>query len=103
MIMGSVGTGKTSLSRKLVRVFESDGKYDFFLILDPKFETEFEFLSHLIDLFRVESKGNSVLECKDILENFLLKRGLDEDRTVVLVIDEGQNLTSDYMEALRLC
>lgn len=101
VVMGSVGTGKTSLSRKLVRVFESDGKYDFYLILDPKFDSEFEFLGHLIDLFQMESKGNSVLECKDILENFLLKRGLNEDRIIVLIIDEGQNLSAEYLEALR--
>ncbi|MEE9166607.1 MAG: AAA family ATPase [Candidatus Neomarinimicrobiota bacterium] len=101
VIMGSVGTGKTSLSRKLIRTFQSDGKYDFYLILDPKFDSEFEFLGHLIDLFQVESRGNSVLECKDILENFFLKRGLDEDRIIVLIIDEGQNLTPEYLEALR--
>jgi len=101
VIMGSVGVGKTTLSRKLVQSFEADTKYEFYLILDPKFESDLEFLQHLINLFQIESKGHSVLECRDILENFLLQRYIDEDRNVVLIIDEGQNLTSDYMEALR--
>lgn len=101
VIMGSVGMGKTTLSRKLVRVFENDTKYDFYLILDPKFDSEFEFLNHLIDLFQVESNGRSVLECKNILEHFLLQRGVDEDRVVILIIDEGQNLTAEYLEVLR--
>ncbi len=102
VIMGNVGVGKTTLSRKLVRSFEADTKYDFYLILDPKFESELEFLQHLIDLFQIESHGHSILECKNILENFLLHRHLEEDRIVVLIIDEGQNLSSDYMEALRI-
>lgn len=102
VIMGSVGVGKTTLSRKLVQSFEADTKYDFYLILDPKFESELEFLQHLIDLFQIESRGHSILECKNILEIFLLNRHLEEDRIVVLIIDEGQNLSSDYMEALRI-
>lgn len=102
VVMGSVGTGKTTLSRKLVQVFENyTNKYDFYLILDPKFDSEFEFLSHLIDLFQAETSGRSVLECKNILEHFLLQRGVEEERVLVLIIDEGQNLTPEFLEALR--
>ena len=49
VIQGGVGVGKTTISRKLIQLFEDESDiYDFYLILNPKFETEMFLLQHLI-------------------------------------------------------
>jgi general secretion pathway protein A len=42
-----------------------------------------------------------VIECKNAFETFLFQKGVEEGKIIVLVIDEGQNLTPTYMETLR--
>ena len=51
VVQGGVGVGKTTVSRKLIQLFENKSDiYDFYLILDPKFESELLLLKHLIQL-----------------------------------------------------
>ena len=41
VIRGGIGVGKTTISRKLIRNFKAEpDDFDFYLILDPKFESE---------------------------------------------------------------
>lgn len=102
VVLGPIGIGKTTLSRTLIQMFHQDqDKFIFGLILDPIFPSEYAFLRNLVDLFRIHSKARSVLECKNVLETFLFKKGIEEGQTIVLIIDEGQNLTPTYLEALR--
>ncbi len=102
VVLGSIGTGKTTLSRTLIQMFRKEqDRFIFGLILDPIFPSEYTFLRNLIDLFRIPTRARSVLECKNVLETFLFKKGVEENKTIVLVIDEGQNLTPTYLEALR--
>lgn len=102
VVLGPIGTGKTTLSRVLIQSFQREQRnYLFGLILDPIFPSEFIFMRNLLDLFQVRSRARSVLECKNELETFLFKKGVEESKTIVLIIDEGQNLTPSYLEALR--
>ncbi len=45
VILGDVGTGKTTLSRKLIQELKEREDVAFHIILDPSFENEFLFLS----------------------------------------------------------
>ena len=102
VVLGRIGTGKTTLSRALVQTFRQEQEnYHFGMILDPIFPSEFAFMRNVIDLFRIKSRARSVLECKNAIETFLFQKGVEEGKIIVLVIDEGQNLTPTYMEALR--
>ena len=51
VILGDVGTGKTTLSRKLVRCLKERGDFVFHMVLDPSFENEDVLLSYLIKNF----------------------------------------------------
>ena len=102
VVLGPIGTGKTTLSRALIQMFHKEReRYIFGLILDPIFPSEYAFLRSLVELFRIRMRARSVLECKNVLEIFLFKKGVEEGRSIVLIIDEGQNLTPTYLEALR--
>ena len=64
VVRGGIGTGKTTISRKLIQNFasEEDMKFDFYPVLDPKFESELVLLQHLVDLFGIEEEaGSSVI------------------------------------------
>ena len=102
VVQGGVGVGKTTVSRMLIQLFEDKSDiYDFYLILDPKFETELYLLQHLIELFGIREKGVTVQDCRDIIESYLLKVGVEQNKVLVLIIDEGQNLESKYLDVFR--
>jgi len=102
VIRGGIGVGKTTISRKLIQNFKAEpDDFDFYLILDPKFESELILLKYIIDLFGVNNTGESVQECRNIIENYLLKIGVEQGKILVLIIDEGQNLPGEMLDVFR--
>ena len=102
VVRGGIGVGKTTISRKLIQNFKSESDdFDFYLILDPKFESEIILLKHIIELFGVNESANSVQECRNIIENYLLRVGVEQGKTLVLIVDEGQNLPGEMLDVFR--
>ena len=102
VIRGGIGVGKTTISRKLIQNFKDESDdFDFYLILDPKFESEIILLKHIIELFGITDSADSVQDCRNIIENYLLKVGVEQGKTLVLVIDEGQNLPGEMLDVFR--
>ena len=102
VIRGGIGVGKTTISRKLIQIFKDESDdFDFYLILDPKFESEIILLKHIIELFGVNDSAESVQDCRNIIENHLLKVGVEQGKTLVLIIDEGQNLPGEMLDVFR--
>lgn len=101
LILGDIGTGKTTLSRILTQVLKSEEGFDFHLILDPNYKSEFQFLSSLVKMFGLKPIFKSTLDYKEALEKYLFQKGVEENKTIVLVIDEGQKLNANHLEILR--
>ena len=104
VVRGGIGTGKTTISRKLIQNFasEEDVKFDFYPVLDPKFESELVLLQHLVDLFGIkEEAGSAVIDCRNQIEHHLINAGVEKGRVLVLVIDEGQNLKGEFLDVFR--
>ncbi len=103
LILGDVGIGKTTLSRRLFQLLKGEEKVSSHLILNPMFESESELLTALLKLFRIptQSAPLSVVESMETIERFLFEQGVREDRTVVLLIDEAQRLSPSSLEVLR--
>lgn len=102
LILGDVGTGKTTLSRTLLQSFE--GEEDDFIIhmiLDPAFKSEYQFLAHLTKLFGISPFFRSTIDHREVIEKYLFQKCVEEKKTVVLFIDEGQKLSQPYLEVLR--
>ncbi|NVO00444.1 MAG: AAA family ATPase [Geobacteraceae bacterium] len=98
-LSGEVGTGKTTLVRTLLTQLSPE-KYKSALIFNPT-------LSPLTLLQEVNREFGLPFACCDTrelhqsLNEFLISEN-SEDRTVVLVIDEAQNLSRDVLEQVRL-
>jgi general secretion pathway protein A len=98
-LVGEVGTGKTTVLRTLL-VQLSEDSYRTALIFNPCL-TGVELLRSINHEFDLHSGSEYASELLEELNRFLLKenaRGI----TVVLVIDEAQNLSPEILEQLRL-
>lgn len=110
VIFGDIGTGKTSLSRKLIQELKRRGNMIFHIILNPSFTTERQFLTSLVRNFNIElSQGQAedplkeeILDLRDAIEKFLIEKCIEQKQTVVLVIDEAQQLSLSTLETLRI-
>jgi general secretion pathway protein A len=118
VILGDVGTGKTTLSRKLVQSLKERDGFEFHMIFDPTYESEQVFLSSLIRLFGItgdiqnvrlndvrqtaEGGQASRIELKEALQRFLFQKVVEQYKTVVLIIDEAQKLDTTSLEVLRV-
>lgn len=101
LILGDVGTGKTTLSRALLQAFDGEDVFIFHMILDPAFKSEYQFLTHLTKLFGISPFFRSTIDHREAIEKYLFRRGVEERKTVVLIIDEGQKLMQSHLEILR--
>ena len=106
MILGDIGTGKTTLSRKLVHELHQRPDFIFYMMLNSHFETEAEFLSSLFHHFNIETGRDvasmSVPEMMNSIEKFLLQKAVNEGKTLTLIIDEAQRVTESTLEILRV-
>ena len=103
VILGEVGTGKTTLSRKLARELNDDEDVEFHMVLNPYFKSEKQFLSRLAKLFHIEmSERASTLDYMEAIERHLFRLGVEEQKTVTLLIDEAQILPDFVFETLRI-
>lgn len=101
VVLGDVGTGKTTLSRTLLQIFKNEEDFIFHMILDPGYKSEFQFLLGLVRMFHITPAFKSTLDFKEALEKYLFQKGVEENKTIILLIDEGQKITPGNLEVLR--
>lgn len=103
VILGDVGMGKTTLSRKFSQTVAADSEKLFFMILNPAFRSERQFLGKLSELFHLElPERASGIRHMEAIEKYLFRQGVEEGKTVVLLVDEAQMLPKFALETLRI-
>ena len=98
-LTGEVGTGKTTVLRTLLSQLSHE-KYHSALIFNPCLSGE-QLLASICREFGIESKERNSFGYLDDLNRYLLEQNA-AGRTVVLVIDEAQNLAPDVLEQVRM-
>ncbi len=103
VVIGDVGTGKTTLCRQLIRRFSETEEFETHLILDPDFSSSTEFLFTVIKMLtgKKPPEHSKDWQLKEVIKNYLFRRGVDENKTVILIIDEGQKIPIYCLELLR--
>jgi general secretion pathway protein A len=99
VITGEVGTGKTTLLRKLLRNLEDTVHSVFIFNPDLSFPELLQLTLH--DLGLAPPKEASKVTMLQELNDYLIKQ-LNQGHTVATLIDEAQNLSDDALENLRL-
>jgi general secretion pathway protein A len=98
-LIGEVGTGKTTVLRTLLGQLQ-DKNYRTALIFNPSL-TGVELLRSINSEYGIDAKSPYANELLAVLNRFLLEENTN-GRTVVLVIDEAQNLDPATLEQIRL-
>ncbi len=103
VIIGDVGTGKTTLCRQLIRRFSQKEEVETHLILDPHVLNATELLASVTEMFTGEKPplGSDDWQVKEQIKQYLFRKGVGENKTVVLIIDEGQKIPAFCLEILR--
>ncbi len=103
VVIGDVGTGKTTLCRQLIRKLRQDDTIETHLILDPYVSTPHEFLLTVTEMLTAEKpdKSEDDYQLKERIKNALFQKGVDEQKTTMLIIDEGQKIPEFCLELLR--
>lgn len=103
VVVGEVGTGKTMLSQTLLSRLASDCGIELHSIQNPEFSHSYAFLRQLAKSFDLTAAPDDLTEwqLKERIKNHLFTRGVEQNRVLLLVIDEGQNISGEGLELLR--
>jgi general secretion pathway protein A len=99
LLTGEVGTGKTTLCRKLIS--ELDAHYRVGLIFNPQLDSD-TLLETIADAFGIPLDPSQSRQKQLAHFEQWLQQEHSQAHHVVVVIDEAQNLSYETLEALRL-
>ena len=97
-LIGEVGTGKTTLCRALLREVPKDVQSA--LVLNPHL-SDIELVGTILDDLGIERRGTTKGELMTALSQHLLAAG-GEGKTVVVILDEAQQMSVDALEQIRI-
>ncbi len=98
LIIGDPGTGKTTLLNVFLEKWKL--KAEIAIILTPRLSPE-EFLISVVEDLNINLESRNKNEIIKALRDFMIKKSV-EDKRIVIVVDEAQNLPDETLEELRL-
>lgn len=98
LLTGDVGTGKTTLIRYVINQFCSD--MDVAVIFNTNVSAD-QLVSLILRSYGLSSETNDKVNALDVLYNYLIEK-YSENRRVLIIIDEAQNLSHESMEEVRM-
>ena len=98
LVTGEIGAGKSTLCRTALDRFGE--RVDSALLVHTSLTPKQLFLAVCAE-FNLPTNGRSKIELVQVIKNFLVERK-EMGRTVVLIVDEAQNLGMHVLEEVRL-
>ncbi len=99
VVTGEIGSGKTTLVRKLIH--RTDTNTSVGLVSNTQCDSFEELLQWILLSFELEYRDKSKVDLYHTLTDFLVEQHKGRRRSV-LIIDEAQNLTMESLEQLRM-
>jgi general secretion pathway protein A len=99
MLVGEIGTGKTTTSRVLTKKLGDSVVHS--LILNP-FQDFFSLIKNILWDLEIIPEGTTTSELINQLIEFLLHEVGPKGKTALIIIDEAQNLSNEALEQLRV-
>ena len=98
VITGEIGSGKTTLLQSFLSELEDDVVY---AVVSQTQLTPTQFLQAVLTEFGFKPFNKRKVELLDMLNMFLIEQ-YSNDKKVVLIVDEAQNLSNKVLEEIRL-
>ena len=98
LLTGEVGTGKTTLVRYILDQFESEKEI---AVIFNTNVTGDELLSLILQSFELKPEHGNKTKNLEILQQFLIDKYAN-NKQVLLIIDEAQNLSDEALEETRM-
>ena len=99
VIYGDVGTGKTTIARRLFQTFSYMDDCTTAMIISPGLRTENALLREIMKEFGVQTQ-RSFADSRSAFQAFLSQQFAD-NKTVILMIDEAQTIKNRNFELIR--
>jgi general secretion pathway protein A len=96
---GPIGSGKTSLARRLKGKFGADEKYNVKLLISPNLKTSNAFLRLILETFGVKTERSYTASLANF-EHFLVEQ-YKANTIPVLLIDEAQYMNRDTLKLIH--
>jgi general secretion pathway protein A len=96
---GPIGSGKTSLVRRLQEKLSLDERYNVKLLISPNLKSANAFLRMILDTFDVKTERSYTASLANF-EQFLLHQ-YQNGKVPVLLIDEAQYMTRDTLKLIH--
>ncbi len=96
---GPIGSGKTSLVRRLQEKLSQDERYNVKLLISPNLKSSNAFLRLILETFDVKTERSYIASLKNF-ENFLINQ-YKQHKIPVLLIDEAQYMNRDALKLVH--
>ena len=96
---GPIGSGKTSLVRRLQEKLSQDERYNVKLLISPNLKSSNAFLRLILDTFDVKTERSYTASLANF-EKFLVKQ-FQHKKIPVLLIDEAQNMNREHLKLIH--
>src|SRR5438093_13538751 len=97
---GPIGSGKTSLVRRLKEKLSLDDTYNVKLLITPNLKSSNAFLRLILETFDVKTERSYTASLNNF-EKFLSDQYLKERNVPVLLIDEAQYMNRDTLKLIH--
>ena len=98
LLTGEVGTGKTTLVRHIMNQFESEK--DIAIIFNTNVSAD-ELICLILQSFELEADPGNKVKNIDHFYQFLIEK-YAQNKPVLIIIDEAQNLSDEALEEVRM-
>ncbi len=96
---GPIGSGKTSLVRRLQEKLSQDERYNVKLLISPNLKSSMAFLRLILETFDVKTERSYTASLSNF-EQFLIQQ-YKEGKVPVLLIDEAQYMNRDTLKLIH--